>query len=46
MIMSKLAEMRKVFGSSTYIFPRPNDLGTGMYYDDVKAVISPHIDGY
>ena len=46
MIKSKLAEMRKTLPKHTLIFPRPNDLETGLYYDDVKATVSEHIDGF
>lgn len=38
-IDSKLSELRSKMPSSTYIFPRPNDLETGWFHDDINEVV-------
>jgi len=39
LINSKLIELRKTLPQTTYIFPRPNDLETGWYHDDINEVV-------
>jgi len=47
---SKLQEMREKLPNSTYIFPRPNDLDTGLFHDDINGVLCEKtknmIDGF
>jgi len=47
---SKLVELREKLPESTYIFPRPNDLDTEWFYDDIDQVVcsktKDKIDGF
>ena len=42
--------MRRKLPESTFIFPRPNDLETGWFYDDINEVVcsktKDFIDGF
>jgi hypothetical protein len=38
-IDSKLSEISSKMPPSTYIFPRPNDLETGWFHDDITGVV-------
>ena len=46
MIRNKLEQMREVYKNTVLIYPRPNDLETGLYESDINSVACSLIDGF